>query len=373
METINTFDQLEKIVLEIRNLPNWWQYDKEIDALRDSYMLVAFDKTDRELRWQQCGVAHVSNRDFYLCDAKAFEKARSITRKQVERQIAHNEEVKRKFRGEEEAIEKKKEKSPLALLSPNSFNYLVSEMPRFTARQDALIDFIFSKIHKDVPKASKEELSLITQDNYEMVLADRENFPIALAGFKFTTTEVRKSLGIRYSEEEMYEDFKVIRCTDVNTHGEKIWADENGEYKRETDWAGSILSDVVRTKTTKLAPKTQEPIHEIHLLLGYITGMLWINDSVKGKYRLFPIEFYKLPQQCQKIYRYLSLWLESHIDLGKFIDILGYGKTKNLTEQKNLIEGYLDILKKEGFIHNWERAEGRRGLGTLWHIWKESK
>lgn len=371
--TINTFDELEKIVLEIRNLPNWSDYDKEIDALRDSYLAVAFDKTDKELRWRQCSVARVCNRDFYLCSAKAFEEARNITRKQVERQIAHNEEVKRRFRGEEEkkALEEKRAKSPLALVSPNSFNYLVPEMPRFTARQDALIDFIFSKIHKDVPKASKEELSLITQNNYEMVLAEREEFPVALTGFKFPTTEVRKSLGIRYPEKEMIEDFKVIRNTGINAHSEKIWADENGKYKKEADWTGSILSDVVDVKTTNTARRTGEPIHEIHLLLGYITGMLWINDSVREKYRLFSKDFYKLSQQCQKIYRYLSLWKESHIHLDKFIDILGYGSTRNLTDQKNLIEGYLDTLKEGEFIHSWERVEGTRGLKTQWHIWRD--
>lgn len=374
METINTFEQLEKIALEIRGLANWWDYQKEIDALRDSYLAVAFDKTDRELRWRQCSVAHVCNRDFYLCDAKGFEEARRITRKEIARQMARNEEIKRKLRGEEEkeALEEKRAKTPLALVSPNSFNYLVPEMPRFTARQDALIDFMFSKIHKDIPKATKKELSLITQNNYEMVLADREEYPVALTGFKFPTTEVRKSLGIRYPEKEMFEDFKIISDTGIDAHSEKIWADEKGKYRKEADWRGHIITDVVRTRTTKLVPRTGEPIHEIHILLGYITGMLWINDSVREKYRLFSKDFYKLPHQCQKIYRYLSLWKESHIHLDKFIDILGYKEAKNLTDQKNKIEAYLDILKKEEFILSWERIEGTRGLKTQWYILKES-
>lgn len=359
LDKINDFEQLEKIVKELYALPNWKEYEKEINALQDEYISMGSDRKETVLRRRRCQI-HLRDPDRIKREEKVIQR--------------HRQEKERNTEEEDKLIKKSgQEKSLVALVSPNSFNYLTPEMPRFTARQDALIDFIFSKIHKDVPKASEEELSLITQENYEMVLADRDSFPTILTGFKFTTTEVRKKLGIRYSEEEMFEDFKVIRRTDVNAFAEKIWADENGKYKKEADWAGSILTDVVRIKTTNIARRTGEPIYEIHLLLGYITGMLWINDSVKRKYRLFSIEFYKLPQQCQKIYRYLSLWLESHIDLDKFINILGYGKTKNLTEQKNLIEGYLDILRKEGFIHNWERAEGTRGLGTQWHIWKESK
>ena len=101
-DIINTFDQLEKIVLEIRSLPNWSDYQYEIDGLRDSYLEGAFDETDRELRWKQCDVACVNNRDFYRCDAKAFEEARRITRKEIIRWMAKNEEIRRKFRGNEE-------------------------------------------------------------------------------------------------------------------------------------------------------------------------------------------------------------------------------------------------------------------------------
>lgn len=354
MDKINDFKQLEKIVKEIYALPNWREYKKEINALKDEYISMGSDEKERKLRRRRC-FSYSFGRNI-----------KEFAQEQKERQIADDKK-------KDKAIQKAgREKSLITLVSPNSFNYLAPKMPRFTARQDALIDFIFSKIHKDMPKASEGELNLITQENYEMVLADREDFPIALTGFKFTTTDIRRKLGIRYPEKEMIEDFYVIRDTGINAVG-KIWADEEGKYSKKARWRGSIISDVVDVKEIRLIPRTGESVHEVHILLGYITGILWINDSVRGKYRLFSIEFYKLPQQCQKIYRYLSLWLESHIDLDKFISILGYGKTKNLTEQKNLIEGYLDVLKKEEFIYNWERAEGTRGLGTQWHIWKESK
>lgn len=372
MDKINDFHQLYEIVLELRSLPDWQKYEKEIEALKDEYINKDSDKEKQRLRRREC--------EIYLKDREEIERDRKnkeIHQEAKQRQSKYDEERERRMKTKEEEgykpiKESKQDKSLITLASPNSFNYLTPKMPRFTARQDALIDFIFSKIHKDIPKASKEELSLITQDNYEMVLADRESFPTILTGFKFTTTEVRKKLGIRYSEEEIFEDFKIISDTGIDARGERIWADEKGKYKKEADWRGRIITDIVRTKTTRLAPKTQEPIYEIHLLLGYITGMLWINDSVRKKYCLFSKDFYKLSQQCQKIYRYLSLWLESHIDLDKFVDILGYGSTKNLTEQKKLIEGYLDILKKKGFIYKWERAEGTRGLGTLWHILRDS-
>ena len=99
-EAILTLEQLAKIVLEIRGLPKWWLYEKEIDPLRDSYMSVAFDETDKELRWRQCETACVNSRDFYRCNAEAFEKAKRITREEIRRRMARNEEIKEKFRKE---------------------------------------------------------------------------------------------------------------------------------------------------------------------------------------------------------------------------------------------------------------------------------
>lgn len=270
-----------------------------------------------------------------------------------------------------------KPKAELKIHSPRSYNYVTRrsgekgtiDLPYYTAKQEALIDFLFDELRKKAKKMSDEERSLIAFENYEMVLSERDKFPIALTGLSFTTTEVRKKLGVRFSDKKMIEDFKQLRIKSVNVKKEKIWADKNCKYKDEADWEGSVLSDIMAVKRTVVAPRTGEPLHKIHFCIGYVTGILWLNDIIRDRYCLFPREFYKLPEQCQKIFRYLSLWDEGRLNLRDFSAILNYGTAKNLSKRKNTIEGYLDMLKERKFIHDWRRVKGTRGLETQWYIW----
>ena len=355
--------------------------------MRERYFKGAKDDIDRKLRSKQLAIARIDANNFYICDAKRLEEAKKITRADVEKEIQRSEEGKEESEEETHTSELAKNlKTEKYLASPRSYNYpqlktkrgeSISKFPYFTARQDALIDFIFSKLNETVPNMSAEERSLINQDDFDMVLSEREQYPVALTGFSFEPSEVRKALGIRYLEKEMIEDFKEIRRRDIDANAVKVWADKNGKYERTSGWFGSIISDVVTTRTTQIAPRTGEPLHKIHLCIGYIAGLLWLNDGIRKKYRLFPTKFtkfYKFPEQCQKIYRYLSLWGESRLNLAQFGELLNYKpKAKNLTRQKNLIEGYLGYLKKKGLIYHWERIGGTRGLETQWHILRLKK
>ncbi len=130
----------------------------------------------------------------------------------------------------------------------------------------------------------------------------------------------------------------------------------------------------METKTTEIAPRTGEPLHKIHLLLGYATGLIWLNESLRKRYCVFPMEFYRLPKQCQKIYRCLSLWEETYLTLAEFSNILGYKPSKKqIGKRKKLIEGYLNILKTREFILDWYRVKGTRGWETKWYIQRVEK
>lgn len=378
---IEAFEELGKLVLELKEKKKSWdEAEGEVEILRERYFKGAKDDIDRKLRSIQLGIARIDANDFYMCDAKRLEEAKKITRADIEKQIQRSKEEKEEENHTDELVKKLKTEKYLA--SPRSYDYLqlktkrgepISKFPYFTARQDGLIDFIFSKIKETIPKMSAEECSLITKDDFDAMLAERELYPVAFTGFSFETSEVRKALGIRYLEKEMIEDFKEIRRRDIDARDVKVWANEKGKFEKVSDWTGSIIADVVTTRTTQIAPRTGDPLHKIHLSIGYITGFIFLNDGIRKKYCLFPIKFYKLPKQCQKIYRYLSLWGESRLNLAQFNELLDYKPAKNLTKLKNLIEGYLGYLKKEGFIYHWERIKETRGLETQWYILRLKK
>ncbi len=262
------------------------------------------------------------------------------------------------------------------LLSPRSTNYLISlaKMPYYTARQEALIDFIFNKLHQMIKTTmSPEEKAMIIRENFNEVIIGKETLPTDFKRISFESGEVRKAVG-RYEEMQMLDDLRKLREKEIHIGGEKVWVEKNGSFESVINCYVGILNSVTEVKTTKIAPRTGTPIHTFHLGLGMAIGLLWSNDSIRNKYCLFPKSFYSLPEQCQKIYRYLSLWKYRYIYLHHFQNILNYKPTKYFSDQKKSIEKYLNILKKtdifEGkkYISDWNRVEGTRGLKTQWII-----
>jgi len=270
------------------------------------------------------------------------------------------------------------------IFSANSYDFLLLKnkkgegsikMPNFTAKQDLLIDFIFGRLKKQVESLPEEHLTPISRDDFRFALLNIDELPPAFSGMRFTTTEVRKELNIRYPEKEMIEDFKKIRDGRIEARTVKIWADEDGKYKDTVNWAGSIIADVVDVKTERIVPRTGEPVHKIIMNIGLITGLLWRNDIIRKKYSLFPVNddkrrnFGRLPPSAQKIYRYLSLWKYSILTLEQFGDILNYKPTKKqIRKFKTRIDEYLTILKEQGFIQFWKRIPKTRGWKTAWKI-----
>lgn len=270
------------------------------------------------------------------------------------------------------------------LFSPHSFNYIILrtkkgegriKLPQFTAKQDLLIDFIFGRLKKQVEAVPAENRAIVPYEDFDFAISNIDKLPTGFAGLSFTTTEVRKELNIKYPEKEMIEDFKKIRDGRIEATTVKVWAEEDGKYNRTTNWTGSIISDVVDLKTERTASKTGEPLYKIIMNIGLITGLLWRNDIIRKKYCLFPVDsdkrrnFGRLPEQAQKIFRYLSLWNETTLSLSQFSDILNYRPTgKQLRKFKARIDRYLGILEERDFIESQQRVKNTRSWKTQWYV-----
>jgi len=262
------------------------------------------------------------------------------------------------------------------LLSPRSTNYLIplAKMPYYTARQEALIDFIFSKLHKMIKTTmSPEEKAMVIRENFNEAIIGGKTLPSSFTGMSFESGEVRKAVG-RYEEMQMLNDLRQLREKEIVIKGQKVWVDGKGKYESVVNCYVGILNSVTEVKTTKIAPRTSTPIYTFHLGLGLAIGVLWSNDSLRKNYTLFPKGFYDLPEQCQKIYRYISLFKKHYLYLHHFQTILNYKPTKYLFDQKKSIERYLNILGRtdkfpgQKYIIGWKRIKGSRGLKTQWLI-----
>lgn len=262
------------------------------------------------------------------------------------------------------------------LLSPRSTNYLLplAKLPYYTAKQESLIDFIFSKLHQLINTTmSSEEKAMVVRENFNEAIIGAKTLPPDFRWMAFESSEVRKVLG-RYEEMQMLNDLRQLREKEIIIKGQKVWVDEKGKYESVVNCYVGILNSVHEVKTTKIAPRTGTPIHTFNLSLSLAIGVLWSNDSIRKNYSLFPKSFYNLPEQCQKIYRYISLFKKRFVYLHHFQNILNYKPTKNLSDQKKLIEGYLNILKKtekfpgHKYIVSWKRVKGSKGLETQWLI-----
>ncbi|UCC41277.1 MAG: hypothetical protein JSV96_07600, partial [Candidatus Aminicenantes bacterium] len=147
----------------------------------------------------------------------------------------------------------KKIKTGKYMLSPKSFNYILLktkkgegsiEIPRLTASQDALVDFVFSRLNNEMEKMRSKEI--MTYQDFNNVLSNLNILPVNFTDVSFETTEVRKELcNRRYTDKQIVSDLEILRREPIKASAVKVWAEEDGKYKRETDWVGSICSDYI--------------------------------------------------------------------------------------------------------------------------------
>ncbi len=279
----------------------------------------------------------------------------------------------------------KKIKSGKYALSPKSYNYLLLKakkgegtikIPKTNARQDELVDFLFTKFQKQIEKVGNNEV--IDRESFEIILKDNSLTKVPLAWIYFDTTEVRKEMGLpSYTDKQIIEDLEFLRASSLEVKSVKIWADENGKYKGEDrlTFSGSICGERVVKEEKRRGRQT---IASIAVVIPMVSGLIWRNDAIRKRYSLFLKDkndercFSKMPAPARRIYRYLSLWTwkkDTELTLRQFCDILNWKQNhRNFSKTKSKIEDILNELKEKRYIDSWIRIEDTKGWETRWRI-----
>lgn len=259
--------------------------------------------------------------------------------------------------------------------SPRSRNYLtvsnnnsIAEinLPFFTVHQEALLDFCFHLLRKQVLDSEKE-LPIITGEEIVRVQKHLERFPKDLGATKFKTKEFRDTTGLkRRTDKQIIKDIEFLYKSSIQARMVKVFYEKGGHTA--IDWASHIFSDRVIEKTDKIAPRTKNPQHSILVVWGLLTGLIFYNDIKKNRICLFSKKYYsKMSHPAQKILRYLSLWNHKKLTLEESIDLLGWKITKVSGIAKRF-ESYFNELKNMEFILDWERIENTKGLKMTWEF-----
>jgi len=274
----------------------------------------------------------------------------------------------------------KKIKTGRYMLSPKSFNYItlktkkgegLIKMPRLSARQDGLVDFLFHRLNERMERLGDRKI--MSHKEFSIVLSGIDEFPNTIGWLFFDTTRVRKELcNKRYTDKLIIEDLELLRREKVEALDSRIWADEESKYKEKLTWTGSICGERIIKATTKIGSKT---VFKIAVAIPLIMGLIWRNDILRKRYCLFLKDekslkcYYNQPHPVQKMFRYISLWRVTELKLWQFCDILNWSITTNPRVYKIRVEKYLIVLKDKEFITGWKRVKKTRSWDTRWKIW----
>jgi hypothetical protein len=306
----------------------------------------------------------------------------------------------REGEGEESTprVEKQKTKEQRRLgkymsnvLSPTSYNYLklkhkkgegliefkgreekegeerefTFEVKRLTDRSEVIIDFLFDRKAKsngaELLKKEPEEAGIIPFEEFINALDMPEGQTDTPRSVSFTSTELRKQLGIRITDKEVQKAVRELYNTEIQLEGVKIWCEKSGDGKsyRKVTLNDRIVYSFGTEETGRKEPRTEAKQHRFKLLLGSGWEMIFHNDIINRRYSCFPKEFYKVSRKARALGRYLSCFKEGKLNIEQASEIAGYDNTTNLTKKKNGIEKKLEELKKIGILKSWEREKKR--------------
>ncbi len=273
------------------------------------------------------------------------------------------------------------------VLSPRGYNYtklkfkdgegLIEIEPIMHVRDEALLDAVFDKFVKQNKfKALKElprcnEITSWNSHTVEEMVKGRKrgDAPKFEVVVELDSGEIRKALGLpRFSDKEIEQRATNLNMALIKATGIKIWAESDGTYSGKLTWEGNIIRDRFTKKTDMVAPRTKNIQHRFFFVLEDATVMLWANDAFNRRMSLFPKKYYSLPDTCQRLLRYLSLWDDTYLTLKQAADILDWKNIPNTASKIQQVERVLRRLRKENYIADWNRLEKTRGLKTTWFI-----
>lgn len=273
------------------------------------------------------------------------------------------------------------------IVSPRSYNYIRLKnkkgegeifLPDFSNKAEAIIDLLFDEIAKNLAYGTKGEGEAITAEMIDAVIKNPKDFPSEFGIISFATSEIRKRLNVtkRWTDKEIVKAAEELREKGIRATGVKIFADADGKYRKGIDWLGSICSDVLTEKTDKIAPKTKNIQHEVHCVMGLISGLLFSNDALRQRFSLLPTDspklphgsFYRMKTQVKKLYKYLSLWDYTVLTIPMARDILGYSEKTDISQIRERVTGYLNEMAEADLIKGWMRPCDKKGLETMWAV-----
>ena len=404
LDKIHTFEALEAIILELRADPEWWKYENEISALAESYLSGAFDKTDREFRRRQCIEAYIRNGSFYLCSKEKFDKARKITRRQVEKDIAWNEGLRRKAEEEKERksikeslkepIQRSESKTPVPVATADItidrtisyMNYEISVNPGkievfgpWSPETRMILHYVSLKLLEfsenltlDQKKLyeKKKEIEKYSEDMELYKIAQPEVFESLALRFVIDPSDLRRRFAVRdkYTNKQIREIALSIPGIYFRGKGRLYYDKQHRRFCNVELACG--LGDVVAVETKKKERHTGEP----KILIGFKFYTPLSMTIVANILHTKPIKaldtFHRLLPARQNIYSAVMLKATdpcrfSELELLKLAGI----EDTNPIRARQSLANHLDKLKENGLIKKWEKCKNKKSY--LYRIWEK--
>ena len=184
-----------------------------------------------------------------------------------------------------------------------------------------------------------------------------------------TGQQVRRTLGdSHFSDAKIDKTIEELRGKlDITIENAKLWKDR--DRFEEVTCNMSFIRKTARKETGKLSRHKKDVQYEFQILLEDEAALLFSNDALQQNFLILDDTFYKLKGSNRKMIRYLSLWQNSNISLTHFARVEGWKVDKsNLRRYIERAEKILDEIKEGGYIMNWWRVKGKRGIKSQWEI-----
>jgi len=214
-------------------------------------------------------------------------------------------------------------------------------------------------------------INLLSSGSLETIASQRDitkplryNCVVSITG-----EQIRRTLGdSHFSDAKIDKTIEELRGKlDITVENVKIWK-ENDKFEKLT-CNMSFIRKVGKKETGKLSCHKKDVQYEFQILLEDEAAVLFSNDALQQNFLILDDTFYKLKGSNRKMIRYLSLWRNSNISLTHFAKIEGWkvnsGRLRNYIERA---EGILGEIKEDGYITDWWRVKGKRGIKTQWEI-----
>lgn len=380
-----------------------------INALRDRYLVGAADEIDRRVRFNQLVAAKVMQNSFYLCSEEGFEKAATISRRDIEREWRKEQEVREAKEKAElselgkkrlrllkltQEVDKEIEKIPeeelrttfeTGLITEKSLAYsLLLKGVREEKEFEIPWDYKTFWIGDIVAWRIKEEYGLFPEDDkryfketdreglkeVEHYLAKlREHSPVewtfTVFNASFTCNQIRertaRSNKNYLSNRQCYELVKKFAGTQIVRKSKRRLLKDGKTWIR----CGELdnVCKIYFMETGDISHKTQEPKYDFTAVFDRVNSLdfwLWVR---LGLFDYRARSYYRLRGGTQLIIRAVG-WTQkqSRLSLEALAKIIGT-KDENKSQQQNRIESHLREARDAEYIDSWRKKVTRKGYG----------